>query len=346
MTSSDRRDRCAEALRCKGNLGVPFIPAIYEHKAWLIQDTPSRVCRDVELLYRAIMTEYEQVEPDALVIGMDLYNVEAEAAGCTVTFYDGDDVSTPGIAPGDHVVRIGDDVASRFVPNPLTDGRMPINIEVARRVVQALGDQVWVRGGLTGPFTLAVNLMGATELFLGLIDHPEFIHAILAYAARIIKQYGEAYVDVGADVVMFDSQASSELLSPRMYHEFVLPVTKKIVSHFQKCGLRDMPLVIGGNNTPICEDLIATGANNLLCDFKDDWPTWLTKCRIAGRAVRRNLDPRFIQDATPDVIYEAVKRMIAEADGYPGFMAGTAVVPFGTRTENLIAVRQACREAG
>ena len=64
MTSSECRQRCQAALCCRGGAGVPFMPSIYEHKAWFIRETPSRVARDAELFYRAIMTEYEQIKPD------------------------------------------------------------------------------------------------------------------------------------------------------------------------------------------------------------------------------------------------------------------------------------------
>lgn len=333
-------------LRCT-HTGPPlFMPAIYEHKAWFIQDTPSRVSRDVDLFERAVMAEYEQLRPDALVIGMDVYNLEAEAAGCKVTFYEGDDPSIPGIAPGSHSVGPGDDLAGREVPNPLRDGRMPINIEVARRVVRALSREVWVRGAVSGPFSLAVSLIGAEELFLSTLDEPEFARAALAYAGRVIREFGQAYIDVGADVIVFDSQASCDLLSPDMYREFVLPVMKDLIAYFQQRGVRDVPLIIGGNTTPICDALIDSGANNLLCDFKSDWDEWFTRCKAAGRSLRRNMNPAFIQSGTPDAIHAAAAGMIAEAQGYGGFIMGTAVVPYGTPTENLLAVREACGEAG
>lgn len=80
------------------------MPAIYEHKAWFFNDTPSNISRDAGLITQALLVEYEQIGPDALVIGVDVYNLEAEAAGCPVTFYEGDDISIPGIQPGNHVL--------------------------------------------------------------------------------------------------------------------------------------------------------------------------------------------------------------------------------------------------
>lgn len=344
MAESTPRQRCQSALRCERSDPPPYMPAVYEHKAWFLENTPSRVSRDADLFFRAMMTEYERLQPDALVVGMDVYNIEAEAAGCRVTFYEGDDASVPGIAPNDHVVGLDDDLASLPIPDPAIAGRMPLNIEVARQVVRELGDTVWIRGAISGPFSLAVSLMGSESLFLATIDNPDFVRRLLDYAGRIIKGFGQAYIDVGADVILFDSQASPELLPPTTFETLILPVLCEVIDYFHSLAVRDVPLIIGGNTTAISDACIATGANNLLCDFRADWPTWLDKCRTAGRAVRRNLDPAFLQRATPDDIYDATKRLIAEADGYPGFIIGTAVVPYGTPTENLMAVRRACHD--
>ena len=320
------------------------MPAIYEHKAWFVNDTPSNISRDAGLLTQALLVEYEQIGPDALVIGVDVYNLEAEAAGCPVTFYEGDDTSIPGIQPGNHVIKIGDDLTQRPVPNPLRDGRMPVNIEAARRVVQALQGDVWIRGAISGPFSLAISLVGAEGLFLATLDEPQFVRGLLAYAGRIIKEFCQAYIDVGADVIMFDSQASPDLLSPEMYREFVLPVMQDLIGFFNDQGLKDVPLIIGGNTTRLVDELIATGANNLLCEFTAYWFQWLEKVRAKQRAVRRNMNPVFVQNATPQEIYDTARQVIAEADQYPGFVMGTAVVPYGTPLENLLVIKTACHE--
>src|SRR5262245_21151024 len=104
------RERLERVFSCLPADRPPFVPAVYEQKAFLINDTPSRVSRDAELFYRAMMTEYESYQSDALVVGMDVYNVEAEALGSRVTYYEGDDTSIPGIGPGSHAIHFGDDL--------------------------------------------------------------------------------------------------------------------------------------------------------------------------------------------------------------------------------------------
>lgn len=333
-------------LRCAAVRRPPlFLPAIYEHKASFIGSTPSAISRDADLLTRALLAEYEAIGPDALAVGVDVYNLEAEAVGCTVTYYEGDDTSIPGIKPGNHVIKVGDDLSNARVPNPLKDGRMPVNLAATRNVRRALGDDFWLRGAVSGPFSLAISLVGAEALFLACLDQPDWVRSVLEHSGRIIKEFGKAYIDAGGSLIMFDSQASPELLSPAMYEEFVLPVTADLVQWAATQGVRDLPLIIGGNTTPIAELLVQTGANNLLCDFTADFDVWAAICREHGRAFRRNISPHLIQKGTPDAIHEEAKRELQRGIDQPGFIMGTAVIPFGTRTENIVAIKQACLEA-
>ncbi|HNC23253.1 MAG TPA: uroporphyrinogen decarboxylase family protein [Opitutaceae bacterium] len=340
------RAEVESVLRCGAPRAVPlFLPAIYEHKAWFIGSTPSAISRDANLLTRAILAEFEAIGPDALTVGVDVYNVEAEAVGCTVTFYEGSDSSIPGIKPGNHRFVVGDDLSAAPLPNPLKDGRMPVNIEAARRVRREVGSDYWLRGAVSGPFSLAIGLVGSEALFMACVDEPEWVAQLLDYAGRIIREYAKAYRDAGAELVVFDSQASPDLISPRMYEEMVLPITRDFAEWAARQGIRDVPLIVGGNTTPIAGLLTRTGCNNLLCDFTADFDTWAAASRAAGRSLRRNVPPRMLQQATPDTVYAAAARELARGRDLPGFIMGTAVAPFGTPTENLLAVKRACLDA-
>lgn len=340
------RSEIESVLRCGPPRRVPlFLPAIYEHKAWFIGSTPSAISRDAGLLTRALLAEYEAIGADALAVGVDVYNLEAEAVGCTVTFYEGDDTSIPGIKPGNHLYHVGDDLSAAPVPNPLKDGRMAINLEAARNVRRELGDQYWLRGAISGPFSLAISLVGAEALFLSCYDQTEWVRSVLDYAARIIREFAKAYIDAGAELIVFDSQASPDLLSPAMYEEFVLPVTRDLVQWAARQGVRDLPLIIGGNTTDIAGLLAQTGANNLLCDFTADFDAWAVACREHGRAFRRNISPRLIETATPEEIYAVAAGELRRGRDLPGFIMGTGVIPFGTPTANILAIKRACLDA-
>jgi uroporphyrinogen decarboxylase len=336
--------RLQKALECKPSDHVPFIPAVYEHKASFIGETPSRVCRDVDLFTNAVLAEYEQICPDALTIGIDVYNIEAEAVGSIVTYYEGEDTSIPAIASDGAVFHGVDDVASLHMPDPIRDGRMPINLEVANNVLKALGKEVPVRGAVSGPFSMAAHLVGPERLFILTITQPDLVRELLGFSAEVIKKFGEAYINVGCGVAIFDSQASPEILSPAMYREFVLSPTQAIIRHFLHLGLQHVPLIIGGDTTKILALYLGTGANNILCDVRCDAARFLSGCSIAKRAFRRNIDSTQFLTARPEEVYQSALRLLTEAHGYPGFILGTGVVPYGTPTAILAAVRHAIHE--
>ncbi len=323
---------------------MPFLPAIYEQKAWFVHSTPSIVCRDPELFTQALLAEFEIVRPDALTIGIDVYNVEAEAVGARVIYYDGEDPSIPAVDPDGTIFHGEEDIVNLRLPDPQKDGRMPLHLGVARRVLAKLGNELPVRGAVTGPFSLAAHLVGAEHLFMLTITHPALVKKLLRFSLEVAKEYSAAYVKVGCGVVIFDSQASPEILSPAMYRTFVLEPTKRLIDFIHSLGLRHVPLIIGGNTTKILDAYLETGANNILCDFSADVERFREQCSVTGRAFRRNIDTAdFLTLSREDLIARA-KKCIDESRGYPGFIFGTGVVPFGTPVGHFAILRNVLHE--
>lgn len=321
---------------------IPFLPAVYEHKAWFIGRTPSEAAQDADLLTQAALAEHAALEPDALTIGLDVYNIEAEACGIEVVYPK--DTGVPAVKQTAPRIQSAQDVADLHVPDPAKDGRMPLFVETVRRVRAELGPELWLRGAVSGPFSLAAQLLGHEQAFLAPMLDPDLLTRTLDFAEQVVRAYGLAFIEAGAGVVLFDSLASPDLLPPQAYAEHVQPATARLIAAFQQAGCRRVPLIIGGDTTPIIDALIATGSDNLLCDFSANWTVWQAKCAAAGRAVRRNLSAGLIQAGPPEAIETAAREAIAAATGFSGFILGTAVVPYATPTEHLLAVRRACRE--
>ncbi|MCX6145472.1 MAG: hypothetical protein NTZ35_19870 [Ignavibacteriales bacterium] len=336
--------RFEQALNCEAPDRIPFLPAIYEHKAWFVGETPSKVCQDSQLFTTALLAEYERVHPDALTIGIDVYNVEAEAIGCKVIYYEGNDTSVPAIAPEGVVFRGSKEVASLKMPDPRKDGRMPLNLEVAGNIMKVLGKEVPIRAALSGPLSLAAHLAGLENLFMLMFTQPDLARELLGFACEVIKRYGQAFIELGCGVVLFDSQASPDLLSPLLYREFVLPRTRALIEHFHQQGVRNVPLIIGGNTTKMLDEYLETGANNVLCDKKADVKEFLHKCSAARRAFRRNMDSTDFATISSEDVYRRTVDCLKESNGYPGFILGTIILPYGTPLSALAAIRSALQE--
>jgi uroporphyrinogen decarboxylase len=129
-----------------------------------------------------------------------------------------------------------------------------------------------------------------------------------------------------------------------MYRELVLPPTQEIIRYFRGLGLQHVPLIIGGNTTKILDAYLETGANNILCDTKADTKEFLEKCAKARRAFRRNVDSSDFLEIASDEVHHRTLKSLDESNGYPGFILGSAVLPYGTPLSHLTAMREAIQE--
>jgi uroporphyrinogen decarboxylase len=320
----------------------PFVPAIYEHKAALIGRSPSRVCRDGGLIHEALLRELEIYDPDMLVVGVDVYNVEAEALGCRVRYFDDSNDVPSVIGP---LLRFPGDLEKLGIPDPETDGRMPLFLRAARRLQREIGDAMIIRGALTGPFSLAGALMGTEELLLATADDPSFVRRMLDFCGKVTAAYGQAFLAAGAGIILFDSKASPGAASPRIFHEFVLPVYRDlVVPALLASGAKAVPLIIGGDTTPILEDLLRTGATQLLCDAGSDLEAFKRRCRDEGRSLRASVDARIVHRGSPAEVRAEALRILGATKNQPGLLFGCGVVAYDTDPANVLALRSALEE--
>jgi uroporphyrinogen decarboxylase len=323
---------------------VPFVPAVYEHKARLIGRTPSEVCRSLDLLLEALEAELAAYDPDALTVGVDVYNVEAEAAGAAVRYFDGSNdvpaVVEPLVTAPAGLRRLG-------TPDPAKDGRMPLLVEAAARLHKDRGRDLVVRGALSGPFSLACALAGTEAVLVATVEDPPFVRALLERAARMTVVFGRAFLAVGVEPVLFDSKASPAAASPRVFREFVLPVYRDaVMPALREAGAKALPLIIGGDTTPVLEDLLRTGAGQLLCDAGSDLGLFLKRCREERRPLRASVDARLVHRGRPDEVKAEALRILDRTQGQPGLLLGCGVVAYDCDPRNVLAIREARDEFG
>jgi uroporphyrinogen decarboxylase len=317
---------------------TPFCPAVYEHKAALIGVKPSELCRDADLFERAIIREVEVYEPDMLVVGCDVYNVEAEAAGSTVSYPDSNDV--PAVM--EHAVRVGDDVSKLRVPDPQHAGRMPLHLEVGRRIQERFGWERIVRGALSAPFSIASELAGSESLLLAMLDRPDWVTRLLSFTSEIAKAYGKAFVENGLGVILFDSHASPPLTSPALYREMILSPTAEVIRYFRSgLGVPLVPYIMGGDTTILLEDIVATGTNNVLCDHRADLNVFVERLKKEEVLLRANIDPLLLTTQSLEAIRRKARELLGAGRCHPRFLMGTGILPYELAPERVIAVRDA-----
>ncbi|MBS3787779.1 hypothetical protein KGY79_06220 [Candidatus Bipolaricaulota bacterium] len=320
---------------------IPFAPAIYEHKAFLIDKTPSQVAKNPELLTQGVLKEYSVYQPDLLTIGLDVYNVEAEAMGGKIKYYP--DSSDIPVIQGSLVFSEAD-ISQLGIPDPSADGRMPMMLDVGKRVKERLGSEVFIRGAISGPFTLSCSLAGQEKTIIEAYKRTNFIRDLLEKVTQVIVKYAKAWIDIGLGTIMFDSLASPPLVPPDVYKNIIKPYHKKIFGILDKFELSHKPLIIGGDTTKIASDLADVGADLLLCDYNADLDTYLGVADKNDISLRVNLDPQKIRNDSPRKLRELAGGVVESARGLDRFILGTGVLAYDTPVENVLAVKQVCKD--
>jgi [methyl-Co(III) methanol-specific corrinoid protein]:coenzyme M methyltransferase len=132
---------------------------------------------------------------------------------------------------------------------------------------EQVGDTLPIVAGMTGPFTLACYLRGIEPMLKGLIRKPDKFRGFIELATEVGAIYGQALMEAGADVISIaDPSASSDIISPRMFQEFVKPGITRIVDVIDGASF----LHICGNSTSIIRDMAETGVDSINISNKVD----------------------------------------------------------------------------
>ena len=331
------RERVDAALRGERLDRPLFCPAVYEHKARLIESTPGQLAQSAELLTKALFAEYEVYRPDMLTVGVDVYNIEAEALGCRVLFSNAPD-AVPAI--GDRLLSGVSDMDKLKPVDPEQDGRMPLMLEAATRVHEKVGNEVYVRGSVSAPYSIAAELLGIEPLIMACVMERKAVERLLAFCTDVAIGYGKAFLRRGAEVCIFDSQTAPPLMSPDLYGQLVLPHVQRLIKELKNAGAAFVEYVVGGDTRANADNLFATGADILLADFAADVGLFLDRTRERGCLIRRNISPILVENGAEEDLIAAVKEAVRLAYDNPQVVVGTGVLSYNTPENRVLLVRE------
>jgi uroporphyrinogen-III decarboxylase len=314
----------------------PFFPALYDYKAALANVPPHLYASSEEEIVRALTLEATDLSAEILTAAYDIYNVEAEALGAKVS-------RKPSIAMPEIEAPIlsGLDKAGSLPDLTTPAGRMPLFIEAAGKALAQFGNDIPVRGGISGPFSMASKLYNREQLLMDTVMDPEGVKKLLAYCTKIIKLYATGFIFKGAGVAVFDSFIAPPMLSPQIYEELVLPFHKELFDCLKARGVAHRPLIAGGNILPLLPRLVETGANQLLLDYNIPLPQVRGAMEAyPGMLFRVNLSPVLVSDGKKDVIVRETQKVLEALKGLPNLILGTGILPLHTPGENIGVVRE------
>lgn len=322
---------------------VPVAPYMGNHGAKVGGVLIDQYCQSGKLMAEAQYRAWEIYHQDALVIQSDNYYI-AEGFGIEVEHHpDG----TPTLKTP--VIKKLEDVYRLKVPNPLSDGRMPVYLEAARRLADRMQDQVALRLPGTGPFSLASHLIGTERFLMELVKanlHPggaaeKALMQLMELVTEALIAFEQACFDAGAHMITVgDSLASTDVISPAMYRKWAFPFEKQCFGEVNRYAQKYQGITIlhvCGNTTPILEWMADTGANILELDYKVDMK--VAKEKVGQRVcLMGNLNPTAVLlQGSVDDVRETANRVITEAGRGGGLILGSGCeVPIYAPRENML----------
>ena len=326
---------------------MQFCPSVYEHAARVIGKSPWEVSRDVGLLSKAHIEAYHLYRHRPVVVGIDIYNLEAEAYGAVVGRAAGNAISAIREYPCSSVKEL----LSLKPFDPKTAGRIPMVIKAAKRVCKSCSDAD-VRIPLSGPFSLAANLVGFENLLCEIQLNPDLVAQALRHLVVGQVEFCKEVIRNGLDIAFFESAATPPLLSPQQFRQIELGALKEIMQKTAAVVGHPVPCIMGGNTLPILDDILETGTGYVCCPAKTDQQKFMDKMRRhPDVTVRINMDARAITSKNFDQVEKEVDRVIALADNRPNVCIGTGCLPFEAepkvvlKTKEYILSRQSLRQS-
>ncbi len=305
---------------------MQFSPSVYEHAAHIIGRTPWEVSRDGELLYEAHATAWRRYHHSPIVVGVDIYNLEAEAYGATVGRPDGHGI--PAISG--HICEKMMDVLMLKPLDAQADGRIPAFLDVAERLARDL-PEADVRVPVSGPFSIASNLVGFETLLMATIAEPEGAISALRYLAEVQVDLVKAIAKRGLDIAFFESAAAPPLISPGLFRDVELPALTAVIRGAEKAVGHPVPCVIGGDTLPILDGMLETGTGYLICPCETDQPAFMEAMEPHPEVmVRVNTRPEIVSEGNLESVYAEVDRVMELACSREKSCIGTGALPYET----------------
>jgi len=323
----------------------PFVPSIYEHGAAVIGRQPGEVSRNADLMAAAAIESWRRYAHDIVSVGIDIYNIEAEAFGCAVS--DGDGASIPGVTSHPLAGPDASDPADLAIPQPGGANRLALIADASRSVVDEIGSDVWVYACMGGPFSQAVELRGFEDLITDICLNGEAAHALLERTTELSIQQARRLSACGAGVYLFESWATIPLIDPRIFGRFVVPYNKRVIDAVAAEFTTPPPAVIMGGDTAILMDFfIEVGTSLVVADFNTDFDFMRAKIADRPMIIRGCADPKVIERGDWEALARSVDALASKSAGMANFVWGCGCVSYDTPAEHLLRFKDMCLSAG
>jgi len=210
-----------QAFKLKETKRAPWVPFVGVHGGKLIGVDAENYLKSSKNIVEGITKAVELYRPDGIPVVFDL-QIEAEVLGCKLVW---SKENPPAVVS--HPLMDGTALGSLHLPEK-KDGRIPLVLEATMELRNRFPDLA-LYGLITGPFTLALHLLG-TEIFMKLFEDPDYVHQLMDFCAEVGIKYSEFLLDAGCDVIAVVDPMTSQI-DPASFETFVSPYARRIFEY-------------------------------------------------------------------------------------------------------------------
>ncbi|MGQ1786846.1 uroporphyrinogen decarboxylase family protein [Saccharicrinis sp. GN24d3] len=234
---------------------IPWVPFVGAHAGNLLGLTATEYLQSTDKIVEGVNKAIETYKPDGIPVAFDL-QIEAEALGCKLAWADD---NPPAVVS--HPLMEGAKLEEMKVPCPCA-GRIPTVMDATRKLREQHPD-VALYGLITGPFTLALHLLG-TDIFMQMMMDPDATHKLMRFATDVAKMMAGNYIEAGADVIAIVDPMTSQI-DPMSFETFVTPYITEINDFIREADALSSFFVCGNAQQNI-EEMCKTKPDNISID--------------------------------------------------------------------------------
>lgn len=244
-----------KAYRHEETERAPWVPFAGVHAGKLKGYNATEVLTDGVKLFDSLMEVHKLYMPDGLPIMFDL-QLEAEILGCQLMWAKD---NPPSVTT--HPLENVDTIPEKLIGQ--NDGRIPMVMDICRRMKIAVGDKTALFGLFCGPFTLASHLKG-TKLFMDMRKRPEKVHELMEYCLQNSLKMVDMYAQAGIDVIAAVDPLVSQI-SPVSFKEYLSEPYTRLFERIRQQG-KFSSFFVCGNALRNIEEMCLTKPDGISID--------------------------------------------------------------------------------
>lgn len=251
---------------------------------------------------------------------------EAAALGCDVDW--GNINTMPALKKVKYSIHDEIIIPNDFLEHPATS----VITEALAILKKEYQDHVCLVGKVMGPWTLAYHLFGVQELLIATIKEPIRVKELLKQLEVITLLFAEAQFQAGADVVTLADHITGDLVGPKAYRDFLLPIHQDINIKINK------PLIlhICGKTLDRIDYISKAGFAAFHIDSKNDLIESIHIAKLCDLLLIGNINNTdILLNGDIEDVYNAVK---CDLNAGIQIIAPECAVPLNTKNDNLKAI--------